>query len=118
MDSWGNIDPTPATCAFTVDITPPTVVIDSPARHAILSHCIPVVGSAFDDSPIHDFDYYSLYYAMGDEETELTEWKPIFTDMHDEIRNDTLAVWMAEGLRGTYQIKLFAKDSGLFHLIK
>lgn len=111
MDSWGNIDPTPATRTFTVDITQPITVIEYPAYNDTLSQIIPIIGYSYDDSPIKDFEYYSIYYGKGSDAKSITEWKTLVSNNRKEIRNDTLAIWDASGLRGTYQLKLFAKDT-------
>jgi len=110
-DNWGNIDPTPATRTFTVDITQPTAVIEYPAYNDTLSQIIPIIGYTYDDSPIKDFEYFSIYYGKGTEAKSVTEWKTLVSNNKKEIRNDTLAIWDASGLRGTYQLKLFAKDT-------
>ncbi len=111
-DSWGHVDPNPAKWNFTVDITPLTTVIDDPANNAIVSQKVLIKGYAYDDSPIKDFDYYSTFYGKGAEPDGVTEWYTIDSQIQNEVRNnDTLAIWNATGFRGTYQLKLFAKDS-------
>jgi len=113
-DKWGNVDPTPDSINFTVDITPPTTVINYPAQNDTLSQLkrIPVIGYAYDDSPIKDFNYYGIYYGKGKTEKNVADWDSLTPqDNKKEIRNDTLAIWNTVGLRGTYQLKLFAYDT-------
>jgi len=110
-DKWGNVDPTPATRTFTVDITQPTAVIDFPARNDTIDQWIPIIGYAYDDSPLKDFDYYGICYGTGATAIFITKWDTLVFKDTTEIRGDTLAIWNAEGLRGTYQLKLFARDT-------
>jgi hypothetical protein len=51
-DEWGNIDPAPASWTFTVDITQPTVTINSPSADGVVAGQVAIVGSAFDSSPL------------------------------------------------------------------
>ena len=76
-DAWGNIDPTPATWAFTVDITQPTVAINSPSADQVVASKTAIIGSAFDSSPIRDFKNYQFSYAYGTDREKIKEadWK-------------------------------------------
>ncbi|MBN2104232.1 hypothetical protein JW835_09360 [bacterium] len=109
-DIMGNIS-WPATFPFTVDIIPPTVIIDSPKAGSTVYDSISVTGSVFDDSPVRDFGYYSLMYKKGDWSEDIEEWHSIVTHNGNEIRSDTLGIWDVSGLRGSYKLQLFATDS-------
>jgi len=110
-DKFGNIDPTPDSCTFTIDITQPSTVIDYPAQNDTISQIIHITGYAFDDSPIKDFDYFNIFYGKGTAARSITEWDTLVFKDTTEIRGDTLAIWNTEGLRGTYHLKLFAQDT-------
>jgi ligand-binding sensor domain-containing protein len=113
-DSWGNIDPTPATRIITVDITPPTVTINSPKPQDVVAGSFAIIGSAFDTSPIHDYKNYQLTYGYGNDRENITNW---MTDRFSrirsaEVRNDTLAIWYTDGLtNGSYWLQLSAWDT-------
>jgi len=112
-DRWGNIDPTPDTKTFTVDITPPTLTIISPKQEQHIKGDFPIIGSAFDNSPSHDFDCYRLYYGSYNSETQQYEWRTDqFTNLKlNEVRNDTLGIFHTTSLQdGIYQVKLWAID--------
>jgi len=109
-DRMGNISK-PATYTFTIDITQPVTIINSPVNNDTLSKCINILGSAYDDSPVNDFDYYGICYGSGTEVNEDTEWDTLIHQIHDEKRSDTLTTWNTKGLQGFYQLKLFAKDT-------
>jgi len=51
-DEWTNVDLTPAARTFIGDITPPTVIFNSPKQSQPIKSKFPVIGSAFDNSPI------------------------------------------------------------------
>ncbi|MBD3385538.1 T9SS type A sorting domain-containing protein [candidate division KSB1 bacterium] len=108
-DFMGNIS-TPAAFTFTVDITYPTTVIDYPKQNDIIHQTIPIIGFAFDDSPIKDFDYYDISYRKQ-LDREYTAWAPLLTNVGNEVKSDTLALWNTRGLRGTFQLKLYARDT-------
>jgi len=116
-DAWGNIDPTPATWTFTVDITQPTVAINSPSPDQVVAGKTAIIGSAFDSSPIRDFKNYQLSYAYETEREKIKEsdWKTerfLKTQSTKEIRNDTLAIWDTAGLpNGSYWLRLSAWDT-------
>jgi len=113
-DQWGNVDPTPATKTFTVDITPPTLVINSPKQEQHIKGKYPIIGSAFDNSPIRDFNFYKLYYGYYISETQEPEWKEdrFINLKSNEVKNDTLAIFNTLGLEdGLYQLKLWAIDT-------
>jgi len=115
-DEWLNIDPTPDKWFFTVDITPPTITIISPKAEETVSGKVAIIGSAYDTSPIQDFDHYELKYAYGTNLEDISESKwqreHISGIKPTEIHNDTLALWDTEGLaNGPYLIKLSAWDT-------
>jgi len=113
-DSWGNIDPRPATRTFTVDITQPTTTIEYPTHNDTICDLITIRGTVYDDSPIKDFKYYSIFYGKGRQPTDVDKWKILVDSAgeRDSVRNDSLAILDTDSLelRGTYQLKLFAKD--------
>ncbi len=114
MDELGNIDPSPETIKFTVDLTSPTALISFPQSGAIGSGKIPIIGSAFDNSPIKDFLRYELSYGSG-ADVDSTDWitSSFLNDAtSDEVRNDTLAIWGTEGLpNGPYWLQLSVWDT-------
>lgn len=113
-DTWGNIDPTPATCTFTVDITHPTLIINSPYQQQHIKGKTTVIGSAFDNSPIKDFEHYKLYYGAYISEIKEPQWKDDrFSNLRTgEIKNDTLGIFNTIGLDdGLFEMKLWAIDS-------
>ena len=116
-DEWLNIDPTPPTWIFTVDITQPTVAINSPSADQVVASKTAIIGSAFDSSPIRDFKNYQFSYAYGSEREKIKEadWKAerfLITQPTKEIRNDTLAIWDTAGLpNGFYWLRLSAWDT-------
>ena len=109
QDKMGNISK-PASYTFTVDVTHPTAIINYPLQDDTLSQSIKIIGSAYDDSPTNDFDYYGLCYSLGTVVTAETKWDTLISQMNEEKRNDTLATWDTERLQGSYLLKLFAKD--------
>ncbi len=114
-DSWGNIDPIPAKWTFTVDITPPTVTFNSHKANDIVAGQVAIIGNAFDNSPINDFDYYNLQYGFGETQKDVKEWKTGRFTEYDSLKqvfNDTLAIWNTEGLpNGPYLLQLSAYDT-------
>lgn len=110
MNFWTTIDPTPATWTFTVDINPPTTILDFPAQNDTIMQDIAVRGYAFDDSPIKDFKNYSLFYGKQNSQGRVAHWDTLISQQK-EIRNDTLALWNTTGLHGAYQLKLIAVDT-------
>jgi len=113
-DKWGNIDPTPATSTFTIDITHPTVIMNSPVQREHIKSNYIILGSAFDNSPIKDFNYYKLYYGTFISETQEPQWKDDkFTNLKsNEVRNDTLGILNSIGIEdGLYHIRLWAIDT-------
>jgi hypothetical protein len=113
-DAWLNIDPTPPMWTFTVDITQPTVTIHSHKSNDIVSGKVVLIGNAFDNSPIQDFQRYELQYGFGKTQKDIKEWKK---DRFSKIKttqifNDTLAIWNTEGLpNGAYWLQLSAYDT-------
>jgi len=114
-DSWGNIDPTPATRTFTVDITQPTTTIEYPKHNDTINDIITIRGTVYDDSPIKDFKYYGICYGKGTDKNAVSRWDTLVYPNSDRysIRNDSLAILDTDSLelRGPYQLKLFAKDT-------
>jgi len=112
-DLWGNIDQTPATRTFRLDLTQPTTTIKFPRDEDIMSDMVIIQGSVYDNSPIQDFEYYSISYGAGKTAEEVQEWKTIADSIKKEVRDHTLAYWntASDSLQGTYQLKLFAKDA-------
>jgi ligand-binding sensor domain-containing protein len=114
-DSWGNSDPTPAAWTFTVDVTQPTVTINSPVRESVVAGRTAIVGSAFDSSPLQDFKNYQLRFGYGTACESIAAWQTnrfVYKDTTQAIRNDTLAIWNTEGLEnGFYCLHLSAYDT-------
>ncbi len=113
-DAWLNIDPTPPTWTFTVDITPPTVTINSPQREQHIKGRVALIGSAFDNSPLKDFDSYELNYGLSISDNQEPNWqKDRFSQIKSsEVRNDTLGIFDTIGLADSlYRIRLLAVDT-------
>ncbi|MBN2092188.1 hypothetical protein JW964_21390, partial [candidate division KSB1 bacterium] len=113
LDEWRNMDPTPATCRFIIDATPPTVVFNAPHQNQYLKSQVPVLGSAFDNSPLQDFKYYQLYYRPYSEEMVQPEWKQdAFSGLKAaEVKSDTLGIFDTTLLEdGPFHLKLGAED--------
>jgi hypothetical protein len=60
IDRYGTVDTTPTINTFTVDITPPTVLIAQPRNATPVSGQVQIQGSAFDRSPIPDLESVTL----------------------------------------------------------
>ena len=110
IDKAGNIDLTPAKRTFTVDLTPPTVLISSPSNNEIIQGEVSIEGSAFDNSDIPDFGSYTLEYGSGSDEDKISEWRSVRDRTTKPVVNDLLGVWDTEGLFGTYVLRLRAVD--------
>jgi len=115
IDTWGNIDPTPATYSFTVDITAPALLIRSPKQEQHIRENFEIEGSVFDNSPLEDFAYYQLSYSLDGTGSANPEWKTdIFTlsDSTVEKRDTVLGSMNTMSVSdGDYQIRLWAIDS-------
>jgi hypothetical protein len=115
VDSWGNEDPTPATKIFTIDSTPPTVIISSPEEQDFVSGPVEIRGSAFDPFPSQDFHSYELRYANWNDFEDISKWKTdrfSGIDSSRQIRDSTLAIWETKGLtNGRYWLQLSARDT-------
>jgi|GEM_PF-1965362 len=110
-DEWGNIDPTPATRTFIVDITPPIVIINFPKQEEHIKENVPIIGFAFDNSPIKDFKYYELAYDNFTSLINSPNWKNFYQDT-TEVEDDTLGIFNTSVLNdGQYQIRLWAIDT-------
>ena len=125
-DADGNVDPTPAEFLTRVDTTPPKTFITQPSSYEIVSGRIPVIGTAFDPTPIIDaFKHYWLSYAPGNslESIQDSDWCNIFPEaltsgcaqdtffIATPVINDTLIWWNTSGLYGDYFLRLSAEDS-------
>ena len=113
-DKAGNVDPSPATSEFTIDITSPTLIINLPSRRQYINGEVATIGSAFDNSPIRDFESYKLYYGLYVSEEIEPDWMDDrFSGLKPhEVRNDTLGLFNTHGLEdGQYQIRLWAVDT-------
>ncbi len=115
-DAWGNVDPTPETWTFTVDITQPTVTFNSHKAEDIVAGKVALIGNAFDSSPIKDFAHYEINYGFGETQNDVKEWKKDgrFSkfDSTKQVFNDTLAIWDTEGfMNGMYWLQLSAYDT-------
>ena len=111
-DKAGNVDPTPAERTFTIDLTPPTVLIGSPSNNEIVHGEVDILGSAFDNSEIPDFRSYTLEYGKGSNEDQIpaSEWRSIREGVTEPVVRGLLGVWNTEGLYGTYVLRLRAVD--------
>jgi hypothetical protein len=111
QDRYGNIDPTPATSTFTVDLIPPTVAITNPRSGDVVGEDVPLVGAAFDGSATPDLDYFVLEYGYGTDANKVAEWRPIGERQSSPIESGVLGIWKTEGLPdGDYVLRLWARD--------
>ena len=110
-DRYGHVDPTPASCTFRVDVTPPTSVISRPRRGDVVRGDVVVEGTAVDRSSVPDLDEYVLEYVSGEGSEEMDEWSPIVGPDSVSVESDTLGVWSTVGLAdGDYVLRLAAVD--------
>ncbi len=110
-DRHGNIDPTPATVTFTVDLTAPTVVIAGPRSGDAVSGNVPLTGSAFDLSDSPDLDRFVLEYGQGKEAREVKNWTSIGQPQTVPVESGVLGTWDTEGLPdGSYVLRISASD--------
>ena len=110
-DRYGNVDPTPATRTFTIDLTAPTAVISSPKRGSRVSGEVTVEGSAFDRSVAPDLEGFVLEYGRGKAVDEVDTWIPIGGPQSSPVESSVLGLWDAEGLPdGNYILRIRAHD--------
>jgi len=110
-DRYGNIDATPATSAFTVDLTPPTVAISSPRSGDAVSGNVPLSGVAFDPSAVPDLERFTLEYGQGMRVGEVKRWTRIGQPQSTPIESGVLGTWNTEGLPdGSYVLRISASD--------
>ena len=113
IDRNGHVDPTPAKTAFLVDVTPPTVVISSPA--GTVHGQVEIVGSVFDNSARPDLMDFALEYGSGTAQDQVDDaaWSRdrIYDRATDAVVNGLLGVWDTEGLHGPHVLRLAAVDS-------
>jgi len=110
-DRYGKIDPTPATATFTVDVTPPTVLIIEPASGPVPSGDVVVTGAAFDNSPTADLASYSLEFAPGTSADAVEAWQPVLVGATQPVQVGHLATWNTTGLHGDFVLRLSAVDA-------
>ena len=113
-DEWGNVDQSPATRSFFVDITQPTVTITNPKQGQNIRGDFLVIGFAFDNSPTKDFKNYGLFYGNYVSQDQMPIWNnSLFTYLRESIvEDDTLGIFETSNLiDGLYQIKLWAIDT-------
>jgi ligand-binding sensor domain-containing protein len=109
-DDVGNIDRTPASKSFTVDLTAPTVIITSPSNNDIIFGTVAVTGSAFDNSELPDLDLFILEYGRGDDVDNVDEWTEIIQAENLSVYNGTLAEWNTQDIYGQFVLRLKAVD--------
>ena len=106
-DEFGNEDPTPASFQFTVDISPPTTIINYPTDQEIINGKIHIIGTACDTSLTGEFKkYWVEYKEVGSYEDN---WTIINDTLSHPVINDTLIVWDCT-LYGSYYLRLSAED--------
>ena len=109
-DRYGNIDSTPATTRFTVDLTAPTALIASPRRRDVVGGEVVVIGSAFDGSAVPDLRDYVVEFGPRAGTSEATAWNRVASGITD-VENETLGTWETAGLPdGDYLLRLRAMD--------
>ncbi len=111
-DAWGNSATKPVIRSFEVDMAPPTITIISPRTQDVIAGDIPIIGSAYDNSPSSDLEEFRLRYAAIQQPPIWFEDRFSYKqDPNREIRNDTLAIWHTEGLpNGNYWLHLLGRD--------
>ena len=110
-DRYGKIDLTPATATFTVDVTPPTVLIIEPSSGLVPSGDVVVTGAAFDNSPTADLASYSLEFAPGTSVDVVEAWQPVLVGATQPVQVGHLATWNTTGLHGDFVLRLSAVDA-------
>ncbi len=112
VDRNGNVDPTPASLTFTVDLIAPTVVIASPKRGSGVSGTVAIEGSAFDRSDVQDLEVFLLEYGRGREAAEVDVWIPIGIPQSAPVEGGVLGTWQTEDLQdGDYVLRIRARDA-------
>ena len=111
-DRYGKIDPTPAVTTFTVDVTPPTVLITEPRNGDSVSGTVTVLGAAFDNSATADLRSYDLDVAAGRSAERIPEeaWTPLVRGASQPVEGGSLAAWNTSGFQGDYVLRLRAVD--------
>jgi len=107
-DRFGNISAEPSTTAFTIDLTPPTVIIAEP--EGTIFGRVAITGSIFDNSSTPDLDDFRLEYARVAHDPS---WES--TRIHDQVSEPVidglLGWWDTDGLSGSYLLRLSAEDA-------
>ena len=111
-DRHGNVDPTPATITFTVDLTVPTVVISSPRRGEAVTGKVAIQGSVFDGSSTPDLKRFILYYGEAGPDGEVAGWDEISAQEID----DPLAFRIEDAVLGTWDTDALSEPSGSYVL--
>ena len=112
-DRAGNVDPTPARWTYTVDLTPPTLIITEPLNNQVVDGLVEVRGSALDNSVTPDFREYVLEYARGRSEEDISpeQWQQGHIAASTELVLDgLLGTWDTTELLGPYLLRLRATD--------
>ena len=111
VDRYGNIDPTPASTTFTVDLIAPTVVISNPKRGSGVSGVVLIEGSAFDRSVTPDMQQFELAYGSGEVVDAVDTWRSIGGAQSAPVEGDVLGRWDTEDLPdGNYVLRIQAID--------
>ena len=117
-DRFGNIDPTPDSITFTLDLTGPAVTISNPRRNDAVSGQVWIEGSVFDGSTIPDLKRFTLSYGKLGENGEVLTWNQISEAEIDvrgfRIEDAAIASWDTEALPepfGDYMLRLWAEDN-------
>ncbi|HID11764.1 MAG TPA: hypothetical protein EYP17_10770, partial [Candidatus Latescibacteria bacterium] len=114
-DRAGNIDPTPTERTFTVDLTPPTVLISFPSNNDIVHGKVNILGSAFDNSEIPDFRSYTLECGKGSDEDQIaaSEWRSIKEGVTEPVVSEDYSWSFMAGERE--EVAYLAYDQGEFN---
>lgn len=103
QDEIGNVDPTPATAIFEIDITPPMAVISSPAFGQAVRDSITILGTASDAR----FREYVLEFRSMDTPGSWTA----LNRSSSAVTGDALGVWHTRSVPdGRYELRLTASN--------
>ena len=111
QDRYGNVDASPASSTFTVDLTAPTAVISSPHRGDAVSGDVNITGSAFDASAVPDLIDFAIEYGPGETAGEVVSWTRIGDLQAVPVESGLLATWHTGDLPdGAYVLRISATD--------
>jgi len=111
VDRYGHINPDIAAKTFTVDTTPPTVLLSQPIAQQNIHDQTAILGTVLDRSVPPDLHSYVLEYAAQENDSLVWRIDRLQNLVSGPVFNDTLAVWDTQGLHGPFALRLSAVDS-------